>query len=75
MSKNESKYPIADLGNDFDPEAMEDYEVRANKGDFDGMTLPEIRRVYVNEEQERVEAEEMRESMKPPPGEDPDEEE
>ena len=69
MSKKESKYPIADLGKDFDPEAMEDYEARAARGDFDGMDLPEIRRIYVNEEMERVEHDEMIDSMEPPPDE------
>ena len=74
--KEESKYPIADMGENFDPEAMEDYEFRANRGDFDGMDTPEIRRVYVNEEMDRVEHDEMLEAMEPPPGEmDVDEEE
>lgn len=74
MSKKESKYPIADMGENFDPETMPDYEERALKGDFAFMEVEDIRRVYVNEEMERVEAREVAESMIPPPEEMEDEE-
>lgn len=73
MKKSESKYPIADAGEDFDPESMPDYEQRALKGDFAFMDVEGIRRVYVNEELEKVEAQEVAESMTPPPEEDEEE--
>lgn len=43
-----------------DPETMPDYEDRFNAGEFDGMTIEQIRHVYEMEEIHNKEAEEMR---------------
>lgn len=50
MPEEKSKYPIADMGDDFQPDAMEDFDKRVASGEFDKLSIEEIRRVYVNEE-------------------------
>jgi hypothetical protein len=45
-----SKTPIADLGDDFEPESQEDFAERQLTGEFEGKTEDEIRDIYVREE-------------------------
>lgn len=58
-----SKYPIGDMGDDFQPDAMEDFEDRVKSGEFKNLTMDQIRSVYVNEEIEHVQDEENAEHM------------
>jgi len=64
MSEERSKYPIADLGDHFEPDAMEDFDRRSNAGEFDGKTIEEIRRIYVDEEMDQVEERENLEMLR-----------
>ncbi len=59
-----SKYPLSDLGDNFDPEAMPDYQERAKKGEFKNMTTEQIRSVYVHEEIEQVQEDEQNEHFR-----------
>lgn len=45
-----SKTPIADLGDDFEPESQQDFAERQLTGEFDGKTEEEVRLIYVQEE-------------------------
>lgn len=45
-----SQTPIADLGDDFEPESQEDFAERQLTGEFDGKTEEEIRLIYIREE-------------------------
>lgn len=64
MSEEKSKYPIADMGEDFQPDVMEDFDQRVASGEFDNLSMEEIRRVYVNEEMDAVEQEENDEAIR-----------
>lgn len=50
-----NNYPIADEGDDFDPDTMGDYQSRFDSGEFTGKTQEEIRSIYRDEERQRVE--------------------
>jgi len=48
--KEPSKTPIADQGDDFEPESQQDFAERQLTGEFDGKSEDEIRDIYVQEE-------------------------
>jgi hypothetical protein len=54
-----SKYPIADLGDDFQVDAMSDFNARVKSGEFAELSEEEIREIYVQEEADAVERDEM----------------
>jgi len=58
-----SKYPIADLGEHFEPDAMEDFDRREASGEFKDKSMEEIRQIYVNEEMDAVEHREEMERL------------
>lgn len=58
MSEEKSKYPIADMGEDFQPDAMEDWDRRVASGEFDNLSMEQIRAKYVQEEADFVEQQE-----------------
>lgn len=53
-----SKYPISDMGDDFQPDAMSDFDERVESGEFKDLSMEQIRQVYVNEEMDAVEQQE-----------------
>ena len=55
---SDSKYPISDMGADFQPDAMEDFDKRVASGEFADMSMEQIRSVYVQEEVDAVEQQE-----------------
>lgn len=59
----ESKYPIGDMGENFQPDAMEDFDARVASGEFNGKSMDEIRRIYVHEEMDAVEQQEELERL------------
>lgn len=63
MSEEKSKYPIADAGENFQPDAMEDFDARVASGEFAKLSMEEIRRVYVNEEIDYVQHQEEMEML------------
>lgn len=63
MPEEKSKYPIADAGEDFQPDAMEDFDTRVQSGEFAKLSMEEIRRVYVNEEIDYVHQQEELEML------------
>lgn len=63
MSEEKSKYPIADMGENFQPDAMEDWDQRVASGEFDNLSMEQIRRKYVEEEMEHVEQQENDQMM------------
>jgi hypothetical protein len=63
MPEEESKYPIGDAGENFQPDAMEDFDRRVQSGEFAKLTMDEIRRVYVNEEIDFVQHQEEMEML------------
>ena len=63
MSEEKSKYPIGDAGEDFQPDAMEDFDARVQSGEFAKLSMEEIRRVYVNEEIDYVHQQEELEML------------
>lgn len=63
MPEENSKYPIGDMGDNFQPDAMEDFDRRAASGEFDNMSMEEIRRKYVEEEIQYVEEQEALEML------------
>lgn len=58
MSEEKSKYPISDMGDDFQPDAMEDWDARVASGEFDNLSMEQIRAKYVQEEADFVEQQE-----------------
>jgi len=58
MSEEKSKYPIADMGENFQPDAMEDWDRRVASGEFDNLSMEQIRAKYVQEEADFVEQQE-----------------
>lgn len=54
MTQEQSKHPIADMGEDFQPDAMHDFDDRMKSGEFAKLTIEQIREVYVNEEADAV---------------------
>lgn len=50
----ESKHPLSDLGDDFDPQMMPDYKLREAAGEFEGKSEDQIREVYFEEEADAV---------------------
>jgi len=59
----ESKYPIGDMGENFQPDAMEDFDARVASGEFKDKSMEEIRRIYVHEEMDAVEQQEELERL------------
>lgn len=58
-----SKYPIGDMGENFQPDAMSDFDERVASGEFKDKSMEEIRRIYVHEEMDAVEHEEEMERL------------
>jgi len=58
MDQEPSKYPIADMGADFQPDAMDDFDKRVASGEFKDKTMDQIREIYVQEEADFVEEQE-----------------
>lgn len=61
---NDSQYPLSDLGDNFDPEVMPDYQDRVKSGEFAKLNTEQIRSIYINEEIDQVHDEEDAENCR-----------
>lgn len=64
MEEEPSKTPIADMGDDFQPDAMDDFDARVASGEFKDKTMEQIRDIYVQEEADFVEQQDYADSCR-----------
>lgn len=55
---------ILDMGDDFQPDAMSDFDARVASGEFKDLSMEQIRQVYLDEEQHRIDEQEEIESIR-----------
>lgn len=54
VAAEDAKHPIAQQGEDFQPDAMPDFDDRINSGEFKDLSTEQIREIYRQEEIDRV---------------------